>query len=315
MLRRLLALVALLVLVAAPFLAPWTKTFLLLAFAKGLAVLAVIILLQAGQVSFGHALFFAAGAYAVAFAGRAMAGGELLGLLAVALLVSAAFGLAIGLFVVRYRYIFFGMLNLAFSMVLYSILEKFFHLTGGSDGIRVLRPSILGVTLERNGFELALYLITLALSIVIAMGAMRYLSSPLGQALGAIKSNETRLEYLGVSARRVLLVAYVLSAVLAGLGGAITALMQGLATPDYAFWVRSGEFVFIAILGGAGHVAGAFVGSLVYEGIRSYAAVLFADGWQLVLGSILILVVLFAPQGIVGLWQRLMGRLSQKVAP
>lgn len=315
MLRRILALVALLVLVAVPFLAPWTKTFLLLALAKGLAVLAVIILLQAGQVSFGHALFFAAGAYAVAFVGRALAGGELFGLLAVSLLVSAAFGLAIGLFVVRYRYIFFGMLNLAFSMVLYSILEKFFHLTGGSDGIRVLRPSILGVTLERNGFELALYFITLALSIVLAAGVTRYLASPLGQALGAIKSNETRLEYLGVSARRVLLIAYVVSAVLAGLGGAITALMQGLATPDYAFWVRSGEFVFIAILGGAGHVAGAFVGSLVYEGIRSYAAVLFADGWQLVLGSILILVVLFAPQGIVGLWQRLMGRLSQKVAP
>lgn len=315
MLRRILALVALLVLVAVPFLAPWTKTFLLLALAKGLAVLAVIILLQAGQVSFGHALFFAAGAYAVAFVGRALAGGELFGLLAVSLLVSAAFGLAIGLFVVRYRYIFFGMLNLAFSMVLYSILEKFFHLTGGSDGIRVLRPSILGVTLERNGFELALYFITLALSIVLAAGVTRYLASPLGQALGAIKSNETRLEYLGVSARRVLLIAYVVSAVLAGLGGAITALMQGLATPDYAFWVRSGEFVFISILGGAGHVAGAFVGSLVYEGIRSYAAVLFADGWQLVLGSILILVVLFAPQGIVGLWQRLMGRLSQKVAP
>lgn len=308
--RALLILVSVACLAAAPFAAGWVQSFLVLAFAKGLAVLGIVVLLQAGQVSFGHALFFAIGAYATAFISRAMAGGELVTLLLVSSLLAGAVGLVIGLFVVRYRYIFFGMLNLAFSMVLYSILEKFFHLTGGSDGIRVLRPSVLGVVLERDGFERLLYVVTILCAVGFGLLVDRYLKSPLGQALRAIKSNETRLEYIGVSARHVLLVAYVISAVLCGLGGVITALAQGLATPEYAFWIRSGEFVFIAILGGASHVAGAFVGALAFEGIRNFAAIIFADGWQLALGLMLIAVVLFAPDGIAGLWMKLTGKTA-----
>lgn len=304
--RRILYIVLIAVLVAAPFMASWSKAFLILAFAKALAVLGIVILLQAGQVSFGHALFFALGAYATAFVGRALAGGELLSLLFVSAAISGVFGLILGVFVVRYRYIFFGMLNLAFSMVLYSILEKFFHITGGSDGIRVARPTVLGVALERAQFELLLYFVTVGLGLALAFLVGRYLQSPLGQSLRAIKSNETRLEYVGVSARRVLLYGYVISAVLCGVAGCITAIEQGLATPEYAFWIRSGEFVFIAILGGASHVLGAFAGAVVYEGIRILASALFADGWQLVLGVMLCAVVLFAPEGIVGF----LGRFS-----
>lgn len=310
--RALLILVSIVCLAAAPFAAGWVQSFLILAFAKGLAVLGIVVLLQAGQVSFGHALFFAIGAYTTAFISRAMAGGELVTLLLVSSLLAGAVGLVIGLFVVRYRYIFFGMLNLAFSMVLYSILEKFFHLTGGSDGIRVLRPSVLGVVFDRDGFERLLYVVTILCSVGFGLLVDRYLKSPLGQALRAIKSNETRLEYIGVSARRVLLVAYVVSAVLCGIGGVITAQAQGLATPEYAFWIRSGEFVFIAILGGASHVAGAFVGALAFEGIRNFASIIFADGWQLALGVMLIAVVLFAPDGIAGLWAKLVGKSANQ---
>lgn len=306
--RLALVVVAALVALAAPFAAGWVQTFLILALAKGLAVLGLLVLLQAGQVSFGHALYFAIGAYATAFLARALAGGEMVSLLALSAIIAGLGGLVIGLFVVRYRYIFFGMLNLAFSMVFYSILEKFFHLTGGSDGIRVPRPSVLGMTLGRDGFELTLYVVAILCAVLFGVLVHRYLKSPLGQALRAIKSNETRLEYIGVSARRVLLVAYVVSAVLCGLGGAITALAQGLATPEYAFWIRSGEFVFIAILGGAAHVAGAFVGALAFEGIRSFAAAIFADGWQMALGLMLIAVVLFASEGIAGLWVKLTGK-------
>lgn len=308
--RAILIIVSALCLLAAPFAAGWVQSFLVLAIAKGLAVLGIVVLLQAGQVSFGHAIFFAIGAYATAFISRAMAGGELVSLLIVSALIAGLVGLVIGLFVVRYRYIFFSMLNLAFSMVFYSILEKFFHLTGGSDGIRVLRPSVLGVVLERESFERLLYVVTILCAIGFGLLVDRYLKSPLGQALRAIKSNETRLEYIGVSARRVLLVAYVVSAVLCSLGGVITALAQGLATPEYAFWIRSGEFVFIAILGGASHVAGAFVGALAFEGIRNFAAILFADGWQMVLGLMLIGVVLFASEGIAGLWVKLTAKTA-----
>lgn len=313
--RNVLLLVVLALLLVAPFAASWSKSFLILALAKGLAVLGIVVLLQAGQVSFGHALFFAAGAYTTAFVARALSGGELISLLLLSTVMSAALGLFLGLFVVRYRYIFFGMLNLAFSMVLYSILEKFFHVTGGSDGLRVARPSVLGLVLDREQFELLLYFATVLLAGVLAVLVGRYLDSPLGQSLRAIKSNETRLEYIGISAKRVLLYGYVVSALLCGIGGAITAIEQGLSTPEYAFWIRSGEFVFIAILGGTAHVAGAFVGAIVYEGIRMLASAMFADGWQLVLGLMLCAVVLFAPEGVVGFASRITARLQRSKLP
>lgn len=295
-----------------PTFAPWSQALLTLAIAKGLAVLGVVVLLQAGQVSFGHAMFVALGAYAATFLGRSLGGGELILLLLTGVATSVVFGLVIGVFVVRYRYIFFGMLNLAFSMVLYSLLEKFFHITGGSDGIRMLRPTVFGQALDRASFESLLFYLTLGLAVVLGFAVHRYLASPLGQALGAIKSNETRLEYLGVSARQVLLVGYVLSAALAGLGGVLVGLVQGLVTPEFGYWVRSGELVFIAILGGASNVSGAFVGALVFEVVRSYAAAFAANAWQMILGAVLLVIVLFAPGGLIALYRsgvdRLFGR-------
>ncbi len=271
-------------------------------------MLGIILLLQAGQVSFGHGMFFATGAYTVAFLGRSLGGGDLGLLIVASVFTSAILGLVVGLFVVRYRYIFFGMLNLAFSMVLYSILEKFFHLTGGSDGLRIRRPTVFGQAFERAGFDGVLYYLTLILALAAAYLVWRYLKSPLGQALKAIKTNETRLEYIGLSARTVLLVGYVISAVLCGLGGAALGVIQGIATPEYSYWTRSSEFVFIAILGGVGNVAGALTGSLVYEAIRTYAAAFVADSWQLILGFVLLVIILRAPTGIVGMVETIAAR-------
>lgn len=287
----------------APVFLPTTQVMLTLALAKSLAVLGIIVLLQAGQVSFGHALFYAVSAYAAAFLGRAMAGGELLLNLLLGMASAALVALLVGLFVVRYREIFFGMLNLAASMIFFSFLEKFYHITGGSDGLSVPRPTVLGFTLERAGFETLLYYGSLALVLAALMLTHRFLSSPVGQMLRAIKTNEVRLEYLGVSSRRVLLAGYVVSAALSGLGGALMASAQGIVTPEYAWWVRSGEFVFIAILGGAGSVQGALVGALAYESVKTYAAAFAADIWQLVLGVVLLAVILFAPKGMAGLLQ------------
>jgi branched-chain amino acid transport system permease protein len=293
---------------AAPFVAGWAKSLILVAIAQGLAVSGIVLLLQAGQVSFGHALYFAVGAYAVAFAGRAAGGGELISLLAIGTVAAGGLGLIVGSFVIRYRYIFFSMLNLAFSMVFYSVLVKFFTLTGGSDGMRVARPSVLGFALDRAPFELVLYFVAIALAVAASAIALGCLRSPLGQALRAIRTNETRLEYLGISARAVLLSGYVASAALCGLAGSLIAVLQGLASPEYAFWTRSGEFVFIAILGGGGYIAGAYLGALVFEGVRTFAGALFADSWELVLGLVLIVIVLFAPDGLWGLGLRLARR-------
>ncbi|NIA70579.1 branched-chain amino acid ABC transporter permease [Pelagibius litoralis] len=297
-----------------PFLAPWSKVMLTLALAKGLAVLGIVVLLHAGQVSFGHALFFAVAAYSAAFLGQAFGGGELVSMVLIGVASAVVVGLLVGLFVVRYRYIFFGMLNLAFSMIVFSVLEKFYHYTGGSDGLQVARPLVLGIEMERPAFESLLFYGGLVIAVIVAWAVHRYFDSPIGHMLKTIKTNETRLEYLGVSARRVLLVGYLVSAALCGLGGVLMAVAQGIVTPEYAWWIRSGELVFIAILGGAGSVSGAFVGALVYEVVRTYASAFAGDVWQMILGFFLLGIILYAPRGLIGVYGSFMGRIGSNTA-
>ncbi|NNM75152.1 branched-chain amino acid ABC transporter permease [Enterovirga aerilata] len=301
-----LAAAAIVLLVAA--LVPWLRFVLTIAIAKGIAVLGILLLLRAGQVSFGHALYVALAAYAAAFAAPRMP--EALLLLPLGALVSGAVGLVVGLFVVRYREIFFGMLNLALSMVFYSVLEKFYALTHGTDGIRLPAIRYVGTALgpEEAGWA------TLAVAILLALGfgafVRVYLLSPMGEALSAMKTRETRLEFMGIPARRVLLAAYVLSAVMAGCGGVIIAMTTRHVTPALAYWTASGELVFIAILGGAGSVFGPFLGAFGYELTRTYAAALVADAWQMILGIVLLGVILFAPGGLWG-----MGRSALRRRP
>jgi branched-chain amino acid transport system permease protein len=283
--------------------APWLKFVFTIALAKGLAVLGILLLLRAGQVSFGHALYIAVGAYAVAFIRPSVS--EVLVLLPLAAFAGMIVGVAVGLFVARYRDIFFGMLNLAFSMVFYSLLEKLYAYTKGTDGIRVMRPTIAGFTLAPDAYEWTMLLGSLALALALGWLASRFLASPLGQALPAIKTRETRLEFAGISAKRVLLVAYVISAALAGLGGGIIACTTLHVTPLLSYWTHSGELVFIAILGGGGSVLGPFLGAAVYELVRVYAAAAFPDGWQMILGAVLLLIILFAARGLWGIYEDL----------
>lgn len=294
-----------------PFVIDNSTTFISMTLAKSLAVLGILILLRADQVSFGHAMYFAIGAYAAAFLSSAFRGIDLSLMILAAIFASLISGLIVGVFVTRYRGIFFGMINLAFSMVLYSVLEKAFHYTGGSDGMRIRRPTFMGMEFKRAEFDLVIYYVILVVAALCCFLVWRYLRSPLGQALRAVKSNETRLEYIGLSAKGVLLTGYVISAVLCGLGGVMMGIVQGLATPEHAFWTRSSELVFIAVLGGAGHVAGAFAGTFIFELVRTFAAALLEDSWQLILGVTLIAIILWSSGGLVELWNRAFGRQSR----
>lgn len=280
---------------------PWLKIPLILGLCYGLAALGIGVLLRAGQISFGHAMYACISGYTVAFLGQRYPGLDGMLLIVLGTLVSVVAGMLIGAFVVRYREIFFGMLNLAISMVLFTVLGKFYSLTGGTDGMRVERPSLMGFDLGRGEFEISLLVLALLASLLVIWGVQRYFRSSAGEALAAIKSNETRLEYLGVSAKTILWQGYVLSAALCGLSGALFGLSQGLVTPEMGYWLRSGEFVFIAILGGSGHAVGAFVGALLYEFLKLYAAALVSGAWQLVLGVTLIVIIYFLPDGLIGL--------------
>ena len=301
-LQLLIAVLAAAVLALA-FTFPWLKTPILLALANGLAVSGVVVLIRAGQVSFGNAMFACLAGYSAAFMARAWHLDALL-LIALSTLFAALAGAVIGLFIVRYRGIFFGMLNLALSKVLFSVLGKFGGLTGGTDGLRFDRPTLGFVQLEREPFETALLVLALVLSMAAGWVVQRYFASVSGQALAAIKTNETRLEYLGISAKRVFWGGYVLAAALCGLGGSLFALTQGLVTPEMGYWVRSGELVFIAILGGSGHALGAFIGAFVFEFMKLYAAALLTGAWQLVMGLVLLAMVFLAPTGVFGMIER-----------
>lgn len=289
---------------AVPVAFPWLAFVFTLVIAKGFAALGVAILLRAGLISIGHALFYAIGAYTVGFLSSGAGVDLLLPQLLAAAVVSGLAGLLVGLFMVRYRGIFFAMLNLAVSMVGYTLLAKLYSLTGGTDGLSIATPKVLGLIVGRETFESILLYGGLVLAIAVGFVVHRYLKSPMGEALPAVETNEIRLEYLGISVPRVLLVAYVGSAILAGIGGAIHALAIGHITPDLAYWTTSGQLVLVAVLGGIGGVVGPFIGALFLESVRAAAAIYAPDVWNLIIGAGLLVVIFFLPRGLYGLIER-----------
>jgi len=297
---KFIAVLGIAILLLLPLVQPWLKTPFIMALANGLAVLGAIVLIRAGQVSFGSAMFSCFGAYAATFAARAWQLDGVL-LLALGTVAGTLLGVLVGLFMVRYRGIFFGMLNLAFSMVLFSIIVKFSRITNGTDGLRLDRPEIFGLSLARDSYETVLLVTGVVCALLCSVLVQRYFRSPAGQALAAIKTNETRLEYLGISAKQVFWVGYVFAAALCALGGTLFALTQGLVTPEMGYWVRSAEIVFVAILGGAGHALGAFLGAFVFEFAKLYLAAYLTGAWQMALGFVLLFIIFVAPTGLYGL--------------
>ena len=283
---------------------PWLKTPLIIALSNGFAALGVSMLIRAGQVSFGHAGFACLAGYAVVAVSRAYPQTDGLVLMFIGAVAGLVSGAIAGLFMVRYRGIFFGMLNLALSMVLFAVLGKFYNLTGGTDGLRMERPPFLGQALERPAFETWLLVVSAVLVVAACWLLRRFYASPTGQALTAIKSNEVRLEYLGISARRVFLMGYVASATLCGFSGGMFALIQGMVTPEMGYWVRSGEYVFIAVLGGTLNPVGAFLGAIAFEFLKLFAAATLTGAWQLVIGTVLLVLIFVAPAGLVALLAR-----------
>lgn len=283
----------------------WLVFILSLALAKGLVVLGVVLLMQAGLVSFGQGLFFAAGAYAVGFALKYGLVQEAFSLTVLAILVGLGLAALTGLLIARYREIFFAMLTLAFSMVLYGILVRAYGLTGGTDGVRIPPPTLLGVPLPGEQLRLALYLYTLGWTALVLALVYRYASSPLGYTVRAIRDNELRVAYLGVSVERAIYLTFVLAGGLAGLSGALVAFNVGHADPALSYWTTSGEFVFVALLGGIGSIFAPLLGSIVFELARTYAFKYTPYTWQLILGVVMLLIILFLPRGLWTLYESL----------
>jgi len=281
--------------IAGAFIPDWVMNQMMFGFSRALAVLGLLVLWRTGLISFGHALYFGLGAYTVALLDIYLGISDAFLRLAASVLVSGGIGILIGYILRNYRDIFFAMLSLAFSMVLYGILVKTQAL-GSTDGFAVSASSFLGFTPEG---KYPLFLLICAISALSAILVQTYLRSTLGRLTTAIRDNEVRVEYLGYSVAQAIHIKYVMSACLAGAAGAFMAMALGQVDPDSMVnWTASGELVFVTVLSGPGSVIAPFLGSLVFELLRTYALELVPHAWQLIVGGTLLAIILFLPDGV-----------------
>jgi branched-chain amino acid transport system permease protein len=271
-----------------------------------------------GLLSFGHSAYFGVGAYAVALMFKYLHVQSmelfLLGAMAASLVISALFGFVC----VRYTRIFFGILTLALSQVLWSLAFKFYPITGGTDGLRVPTPTLLGLARDETGDKILFlarnyyyYVLGFFLACVLVMWVV--VNSPFGKALQAIRDNETRAEFIGIHIRRYRFVAFLVSGTFTGIAGALWVVLNGLTTPDILYWPFSGEIVFMSVLGGFRTFTGPIIGAVVFNYLKTYAvgATVY---WQALMGSILVFLVLALPTGIVGTAAQLIARVRHRFA-
>ena len=279
----------------------WLTFLLTMSFANGIVALGIMLLMRSGVVSFGQGLVFATGGYtaALGFGVLGVKDGLLLTLGGgvMAALLAAPFALLIA----RYRGIFFAMLTLALSMVLYGLLIKTTAF-GGSDGLNIGRVSYLGVRPADAWVGYANYAVTVILVGIVSILIRMYFDSMQGFVALAARDNEIRVEYLGSSVRSLIATSFIIAAFCGGIGGALAVIALGHVEPDYSYWTRSGDFVFVAILAGHHSVLAAFIASIALELVRSFSSTYFPHSWQLAMGLFLLVVIRFLPTGIGSLW-------------
>lgn len=309
--------VAVLVLAALPkFVGAYYVTLVLPAFAYAIALLGFNLLFgYTGLLSFGHALYVAVGAYGAAVLSSKLGIKSFELILLLSGLAAVAAAVPVALLSVRYVKIFFGILTLAFGMLFHSFLFKFYNITGGDTGIRVLRPSLLGdayAELDKTTFLVGpFYYYCLALLVLFGVLMWRIVHSPFGLHLRAIRENPRKAEYLGVRVRLFRFLAFLISAFYCAVGGVILAVNTGQADPELAYWTHSGELVFMTVLGGFASFVGPLVGAFTFIFLKAELMGI-TQYWRFWLGVILALIVVLFPRGLVGVgqaaWNKVRGR-------
>jgi branched-chain amino acid transport system permease protein len=288
-----------------PFIVPYTaianQILIFGLFAMGYNIL----LGNTGLLSFGHAALFGLGAYGAGMALVYLKTGLFTGILIG--VAAASMGAAgIGYFCLKRRGIYFGMLTLAFAQLLYFLaLTVFDKYTGGDDGLRniplppVSVPGVFSVSIDGPlRFYYFLFVIC-ALSLLVIR---RILDSPFGTVLQAIRENEKRAKSCGYNVNRVKWIAFVFSGFFSGLAGALYAVYFHLAPLNTLYWTTSGSVVMMTILGGMGTFVGPFIGAAIFLLLQDLLSTV-TKSWQLFVGGIFMLFVLFFPEGIWGTLQ------------
>jgi len=274
---------------------PAIRDFIMFGMAYGLLAMSLNLLIgYTGLVSFGHAMFFASGAYAF---GLAMQSGKfsIPAAFALAILFTAALALVVGAICVRLNEIYFAFLTLAFQMLFYNVILGWVSFTGGDQGLMggIPRPKFLGIDLADR---MQLYVFCSVAFIVCIALLRQIVTSPFGYTLRLIRDNQERAAFLGINVPMVKLACFVMSACIAAVGGILLSLFVSGAYPNFGFWTTSGEAIFMIMLGGSNVFLGPLVGTVILR-LLNDIAVSYTTHTDLVLGIVILALVLGLRKG------------------
>jgi branched-chain amino acid transport system permease protein len=279
-----------------------TRMMIMALFAMSLDVLQGV----TGLVSLGHAAYFGIAGYVLAFVSPADSGASLWWSLPLAVGASALAAAVIGFLVVRTHGIYFIMVTMAFAqMVFFAFFDN--KALGGSDGLYInLKPTVLMGSFELLNLDnkRSLYYAVFACMLVVYAFLRRLLQSPFGRTLSGIRMNEHRMRAMGYYTLGYKLAAFILAGALAGMAGYLWGVQTGYINPELMGFHNSAHAIMMVILGGMGNFAGAIVGAFAFELFLHW----FKDitkHWQLLMGTLMVLVVIFAPRGLLGLVDKL----------
>jgi len=259
-----------------------------------------------GLISFGHAAFIGLGAYAVGILAASGIGDALIAL-PVAVAVSMLFAFATGVVCLRTRGAYFIMITLAFGQMIYFVATSLAPY-GGDNGLTIdARNTVAGLPLFRS--DIGFYYVILLFLLATYLLCRALTGSRFGRVFRGTKENATRMTTIGFDVGRFRLIAYVIAGGLAGVAGYLLANSTEFVSPAYMSWQRSGELIVMVILGGVGTLDGAIIGSAVYLVAEEFMSG-WMENWQVIFGPFLVLVVLFARGGLIGVAQRLWRRFG-----
>ncbi|OGP96922.1 MAG: ABC transporter permease [Deltaproteobacteria bacterium RBG_16_47_11] len=259
-----------------------------------------------GLFQFHHGVFYGVGAYTVALMLKKTSLPMWAGFVA-GPIVAAIIGLIIGWLCVRLTRLYFGMLQISLGSLIWVIVLRWYSFTGGDDGIPgIPMPSLLSSL--KNSYYSILIIVIICLIIMYLV-----LRSPFGNALQAIRDNPQRCEAIGINVRRHQLIAIVIAAFFAGIAGVLFVVLERSVFSDLLFWTLSLEIFIMCLLGGWFTFAGPILGAAIIVALRTFVGI-FTEYWTLILGIVLILIIFFLPEGVMGFFQKFFKPGAKEVA-
>jgi branched-chain amino acid transport system permease protein len=298
-------------LIAAPLVLPpfWQRFATEILIWGLLAMSSDILIGYTGMVSFGHSAFFGLGMYGAAAALLTVRPPNLWLALLYGLVGAGAVAVFVAFFATRLRDIYFAISTLVFSQIFYVVIFTWTEVTGGENGLTFRQPPLGIPGVGATPFTpVTFHWFVLAVVTASYLAIRRVTRSPFGMVLQSIRENEPRTRAIGYHVERYKIVAVMLSGLVAGLAGALYALQNKFAAPDFVFFVVSGEVVIFNVMGGIGTLVGPFAGAAFFLLLREWVSRVYTEYYLIPVGILFILMIIFLPQGLLGFLRRTLNR-------